>query len=271
MSEKTKAPNAKSDTKEVQKENLKLWDRVSKTDLDYTKEVTFGRSFTSIDATYQIMNATAEFGPYGKAWGLKNMVFDYIECTGEEKLMTLHATFYTPGAEVETANAINVVSAKGKADADFMKKIVTNTITKELSRLGFNADVFLGKFEDAQYVNELKNEKATENLAKMACQEMEKIKTVELLHKYFIGLHPTLRNNEAVMAKKNELKAKLPAAKKKSPAKPVEPKKTQTYIFTKEVEKWGVEAGDIYNEKAHMVQGGTEKLLADGVIKIENE
>lgn len=217
MSEKTKAPNAESDTKKVREENLKFWDRVSKTDLDYTKEVTFGRQFTSIDATYQIMNATAEFGPYGKTWGLKNMIFDYVECSGEEKLMTLHATFYTPGAEVETANAIHVVSAKGKADPDFMKKIVTNTLTKELSRLGFNADVFLGKFEDEQYVTQLKNEKATENLAKMACDEMEKFKNVEDLHAYFIKLHPKLRNNEVVMEKKNELKTKL--AKKKEPLK----------------------------------------------------
>lgn len=44
----------------------------------------------------------------------------------------------------------------------------------------------------------------------------------------------------------------------------------KTYIFTKEIKGWGVEAGDIYNEKTHMVQGGTEKLLADGIIKLEN-
>lgn len=42
-----------------------------------------------------------------------------------------------------------------------------------------------------------------------------------------------------------------------------------TYVFTREVKRWGVEAGDYYNPDRHMVQGGTEKLLADGVIECE--
>ena len=41
------------------------------------------------------------------------------------------------------------------------------------------------------------------------------------------------------------------------------------YIFTKEVKFWGVEAGDYYNEQHHMYQGGTEKLLVEGVIEEE--
>ena len=47
--------------------------------------------------------------------------------------------------------------------------------------------------------------------------------------------------------------------------------KEKIYIFTKEVRKWGVEAGDYYNPKRHQVIGGTEKLLADGVIEEEIE
>jgi len=38
-----------------------------------------------------------------------------------------------------------------------MKKATTDGITKCLSMLGFNADVFLGKFDDNKYVQELKN------------------------------------------------------------------------------------------------------------------
>lgn len=43
-----------------------------------------------------------------------------------------------------------------------------------------------------------------------------------------------------------------------------------TYIFTKEVKRWGVEAGDYYNPARHLYAGGTEKLLADGVIEEED-
>ena len=41
---------------------------------------------------------------------------------------------------------------------EFIKKLETNTISKALSRLGFGADVFLGKFDDSRYIQEL-NEK----------------------------------------------------------------------------------------------------------------
>jgi len=45
--------------------------------------------------------------------------------------------------------------------------------------------------------------------------------------------------------------------------------KKLSYVFTREVKAWGVEAGDCYNEQIHLYQGGTEKLLAEGVIEVE--
>ena len=45
----------------------------------------------------------------------------------------------------------------------------------------------------------------------------------------------------------------------------------KVYIFTREVKRWGVEAGDYYNPDRHMIVGGAEKLLADGVIEEEKE
>lgn len=45
----------------------------------------------------------------------------------------------------------------------------------------------------------------------------------------------------------------------------------KAYIFKREVKRWGVEAGDIYNPDRHQIVGGTEKLLADGVIEEEHE
>lgn len=45
--------------------------------------------------------------------------------------------------------------------------------------------------------------------------------------------------------------------------------KEKTYIFTREVKVWGVEAGDYYNPSYHMYNGGTEKLLQEGIIEEE--
>ena len=44
-----------------------------------------------------------------------------------------------------------------------------------------------------------------------------------------------------------------------------------TYIFIKEVRKWGVEAGDYFNPEVHRIQGGAEKLLKAGIIEEEKE
>jgi len=45
----------------------------------------------------------------------------------------------------------------------------------------------------------------------------------------------------------------------------------KTYIFTREVKRWGVEAGDYYNPQRHSIVGGTDRLLAEGVIEEEKE
>ena len=50
--------------------NLDIWDEAKETDPRFTKKVSFGaRSFTSIDAHYQIRRATEIFGPVGTGWG----------------------------------------------------------------------------------------------------------------------------------------------------------------------------------------------------------
>ena len=54
-------------------------------------------------------------------------------------------------------NAISPMNGS-KADEDFCKKLETNTISKALSKLGFSADVFMGKFENEDYLSNLKIE-----------------------------------------------------------------------------------------------------------------
>ena len=60
---------------------MKIWKSVEKTNPKYTKEVNFGRKFTTINAQYQMMTATEQFGPYGKGWGVRNEEFKMI-CDG---------------------------------------------------------------------------------------------------------------------------------------------------------------------------------------------
>ena len=105
------------------------------------------------------MNVTEQFGSYGKTWGFKNIELDYT-LVPEFNLVVFQAIFFYPGGEFPTINSIKMFmdNAKLKIDDNFAKKLETDTLTKAISKLGFNADIFMGKFEDTRYLAEIKKE-----------------------------------------------------------------------------------------------------------------
>jgi hypothetical protein len=143
----------------MEKNNLELWSKVEKTNPNYTKKANVkGNNITSISPQFQIKNATEQFGSYGTTWGFKNMNIDYT--LKELGLVAFKALFYYPGGEFETINSIQLYrdNAMTKIDDNFAKKLETDTLTKALSKLGFNADIFLGKFDDIRYLEEVTKE-----------------------------------------------------------------------------------------------------------------
>ncbi len=160
--------------------NMDIWDNVSKTDTRFTKHVNQRGGYTAISPQYQAKEATDQFGPYGKGWGLSSSEFDMsiLADTG----MVIHKAiffYFDKGDRVEfpISNSITIMVGS-RADTDWCKKVETNTISKALSRLGFNADVFMGMFEDLEYLNDLNNEMAIKNAAD---KEAEKLKQSEAL------------------------------------------------------------------------------------------
>lgn len=146
------------------KENyLKVWETA--TDPKHLKNVNSnGRNFSAIDSTYQFLQATEQFcGAYGTTWGLNDLEYSY-KTLGDTELLILKANFFYPGGQFELYNSIKLAyMTQGyqnkpgylKIDDEAFKKIETNTVSKALAKLGFNADVFMGKFEDNNYVQEL--------------------------------------------------------------------------------------------------------------------
>ena len=174
------------------KENLELWNSVEKTNPNYTKNANVkGNQIISIAPQYQILNATEKFGSYGINWGFKDIKLDYtiVESTG---LIFWSAVFYFPNGEMPATNSISVWrdNARTKPDDQFAKKVETDSLTKCLSKLGFNADIFLGKFEDDRYLSELKEE-FKEPLPNLIVESdefrgaLKKETTIEVLKKYF--------------------------------------------------------------------------------------
>ena len=149
------------------KGNMKLWNSVETTDPKFTKKVNQRGGFTAIGAQYQLRTATETFGPFGWGWGVKDERIEKWEDVG---LAVYQATLWYNidgyGTDDETYGTIPIHSSikyqnNGRVDDDFMKKVATDALTKGLSKLGFNADVFMGMFDDNKYVNKLTNMNGT--------------------------------------------------------------------------------------------------------------
>ena len=141
-------------------DNLDLWKKVEKTNPAHTKSANVrGNKITAIAPQYQIKNATEQFGSYGIGWGFKLITFDYsmLEKTG---IVVFNGVFYFTGGEFPVSSSISAYKdgAMTKPDADFAKKVETDALTKALSKLGFNADVFMGLFDDHKYVQMMQAE-----------------------------------------------------------------------------------------------------------------
>lgn len=160
-------------------DNLRIWDAVSKTDPNHTKKVDFGRKFTSIDAHWQVMQATKQFGPIGEGWGY--YVTHSIERLSDQMVLAVADvniwwknkddnepvdTFKDYPPREKTYGPIRATcemwspdrSGKMRVDEDAPKKAMTDALTKGLSHLGFSADVFLGLFDDNRYVQRVAKE-----------------------------------------------------------------------------------------------------------------
>ena len=140
--------------------NLELWNKVEKTNPKYTKAAKIGgMNITAISPQYQIMLATEQFGPYGKGFGFKSIELDY-SLVDAFKMIVFRGVFFHPGGEFTIINSSKLFMDRKETmiDADFAKKIETDALTKALSKLGFNADVFMGRFDDHRYVSALNEE-----------------------------------------------------------------------------------------------------------------
>lgn len=150
---------------EQQEQNLALWNAVCMTDPAHTKSFNNG-SFqgTAIDPQWQRHQATLVFGAYGIGWGIKpdSEVVEHIHPDGGTILTSYRATMFYKHGDAKGEFPINASiktmyqtkSGYAKVDDDYMKKLQTDALTKGLSFLGFNADVFMGKFDDNKYVAE---------------------------------------------------------------------------------------------------------------------
>ena len=193
-------------------DNMALWNAVEKTNPAYTKKARIsGMSITAVAPQYQIKNATEQFGPYGIKWGFKDIEFDF-SLVESLKIIVFKGTFFCPDGECVIGNSCKVYMdrAEQMVDADFAKKLETDALTKVLSKMGFNADIFMGRYDDTKYVNEMKEEFAPPKMSKAgAIRKLDTAKTIDKLVAIWNALPIDLKQVEEVIASKDSLKSKL--------------------------------------------------------------
>lgn len=183
--------------------NMRIWEQVQTTDTRYTKNAEVGgQKITSLNGTAMVMKATEVFGPVGIGWGWKvveerfddgHEVFagegDKRICLGREigHTVKIQLWFMQDGqrGEVEQYGCTRY-QYKTKygmtTDGEAPKKSLTDAIKKALSMLGFSADVFLGMFDDVNYVQQLQAEQAIEQAEdKAVAEEQQKKERLEWL------------------------------------------------------------------------------------------
>lgn len=133
------------------KENLNLWEQVQETPKDLITQVDAGdgKNLNSVASINRIKKATEMFGAYGEKWGLKSLVHKEQRIFDTLMLATLDAVFFyekeNKVVEFEISNSLPIVCLVDKVmkvNHTYRKAIETDTITKALSRLGFNADIY---------------------------------------------------------------------------------------------------------------------------------
>lgn len=209
-------------------DNLKLWKEVEKTDPSATKNLgQTGR--TSIDAYYTFHKATKTFGPCGIGWGYEIIEerFDSGDIIDVESQITslthtilLKLWYILDGKKGEISQFGHTkyrYLAKPKnsdpyifIDEEAPKKSITDAITKCLSMIGFSADIYMKKFDDPGYVDELRTVEAINKAEnKIEAEIAEHIKFREEFTKVILQIQEAATYNVvkglyAVMRKKIE-------------------------------------------------------------------
>lgn len=163
--------------------NMSIWEKVQTTDTRFTKDAKVGgQQITSLNGTAMIMKATEVFGPagIGFGWNVVEERFDkgaeMFSGEGDKRVSlgfelnhTIKITFWFmldgQRGEIEQYGCTQYLykSKYGTTtDGEAPKKSLTDAIKKALSMLGFSADVFLGMFDDVNYVQQLQAEQAIE-------------------------------------------------------------------------------------------------------------
>jgi hypothetical protein len=140
--------------------NLEIWDKFADIDPKFTKPIT-GKSYkgTSPNPQYVIRCMTEMFGPVGQGFGWEVLQEGFVPL-GDEILHWCRIRFWHTNRDnffesygqtkalMKTRNGL-------MSDEDAPKKSLTDAIIKAASHVGIAANIFLGRWDDQKYVEQV--------------------------------------------------------------------------------------------------------------------
>lgn len=145
-------------------DNLKHWNEFADIDPKFTKPIT-GKPYkgTSPNPQYVIRCLTEMFGPVGKGFGWDVVAEEFTPLGGEVLHWCRIKFWHTDRANTfdsygQTKAVYTTGGGKVMVDEDAPKKSLTDAIIKASSHIGIAANIFLGRWDDQKYVQEVNAE-----------------------------------------------------------------------------------------------------------------
>lgn len=123
-----------------------LYDAFKQPNPESLKWATTRGGYTTIQAQYQMEKCTQIWGPYGIGWGIRNTAFTWIYDDETPVYVQLECEFFWCDTAWSDGGSFEMTTgwAFQAGDSDVLKKVQTDCISKALSKLGIDSDVFKG-------------------------------------------------------------------------------------------------------------------------------
>lgn len=144
-------------------DNLTIWNKFADIDPKYTKAIT-GKPYkgTSPNPHYVIKCLTEMFGPVGVGFGW-DVEAEGFQPMGDELLHWCRIRFWHSDPQSRGFSAYGQTKAVMKTKNGFMtdedapKKSLTDAVTKAAAQVGIASNIFLGRWDDSRYVEQVDN------------------------------------------------------------------------------------------------------------------
>lgn len=174
------------------KQNLDLWNKLKETDPAFVVEIK-GKPYKgkSPKAHYVVRKLTEQFGPCGTGWGFSVLKSEFQQFGPTDFLhyVLLEFWYRNESGLSSTIQQFGQTKAyytsssgdRPNFDEDAPKKSITDALIKAASYIGCCADIFMGQYDDPDYIDDLKEKLRPKDERDILCDQfianLEKVTT----------------------------------------------------------------------------------------------